>query len=70
MNEILFSTIAGIIQGLTEFLPVSSTAHLVLASRVLDIVPTDFTKRPLDPVRSPMRKRIGRRLRRLTSNGA
>jgi undecaprenyl-diphosphatase len=30
MNDILFSIFAGIIQGLTEFLPVSSSGHLVL----------------------------------------
>src|SRR3989344_8350043 len=30
MNEILFSILAGIIQGLTEFLPVSSSGHLVV----------------------------------------
>ncbi len=33
----------GIIQGLTEFIPVSSTAHLLLAQEILGIAPSDAT---------------------------
>jgi undecaprenyl-diphosphatase len=32
------------IEGLTEFIPVSSTGHLILASHFLNIAPTDFSK--------------------------
>jgi undecaprenyl-diphosphatase len=34
----------GIVEGLTEFLPISSTGHMVIAQAVLGIEPTEFTK--------------------------
>ncbi|MEI8232632.1 MAG: undecaprenyl-diphosphate phosphatase [bacterium] len=42
--NILQSLILGIVEGLTEFLPISSTFHLIVTSRILGIPATDFVK--------------------------
>jgi undecaprenyl-diphosphatase len=42
--DIFHALILGIVEGVTEFLPISSTAHLVLASNLLHLVDTDFLK--------------------------
>lgn len=41
--NLLYALLLGIIQGLTEFIPVSSTAHLLVAEHLLGIPADEFT---------------------------
>lgn len=42
--NVVHALILGLVEGVTEFLPISSTAHMVLASGLLGLTQTDFVK--------------------------
>ena len=42
--SLLHAIVLGIVEGITEFLPVSSTAHLILTSHLLRIAESEFVK--------------------------
>ncbi|KKP72282.1 MAG: Undecaprenyl-diphosphatase [Candidatus Roizmanbacteria bacterium GW2011_GWA2_35_19] len=42
--NIIHSFVLGVVEGVTEFLPISSTAHLIITSKLLGITQTEFIK--------------------------
>ncbi|HSR37839.1 MAG TPA: undecaprenyl-diphosphate phosphatase, partial [Phnomibacter sp.] len=42
--DVLQAVIIAIVEGLTEYLPISSTGHMIIAERLLNVPNSDFTK--------------------------
>ena len=42
--DIVQSIIIGIVEGITEFIPISSTGHMIIAEKLLGITEDEFTK--------------------------
>jgi undecaprenyl-diphosphatase len=41
---IIESIIIAIVEGLTEFIPISSTGHMIIAEKLLGVTDNDFSK--------------------------